>query len=170
VAGNPYDVDRDYGAAAAMNWRKWSWYRAEAGAAAVEAALIMGVLVLMIAGSIEFAQALWTNNTMLLAVEQAGRYAMVHNKAAPTTCAAQKQASHCPVLTATPLADCAASWAEQVLSSYQAPNIGVSASEDTTSTPNTMTICASYSFNFIAPRFFPEDSLDLTARVTVPLI
>ena len=104
-----------------MNWQKCSWHRAEAGAAAVEAALIMGVLLLMIAGSIEFAQALWTNNTMLLAVEQAGRYAMVHNKAAPTTCAAQQQALHCPVLSATPLADCAASWAEQVLSSYQSP-------------------------------------------------
>jgi len=153
-----------------MNVQKRSWYRAEAGAAAVEAALIMGVLLLMIAGSIEFAQALWTNNTMLLAVEQAGRYAMVHNNAAPTTCSAQQQASHCPVLSATPLANCAASWAEQVLSSYQIPNIGISASEDTTSTPNTMTICASYSFNFIAQRLFPEDFLDLTARVTVPLI
>jgi Flp pilus assembly protein TadG len=155
-----------------MNWPKWSWswYRAEGGAAAVEAALIMAVLLLMIAGSMEFAQALWTNNTMLLAVEQAGRYAMVHSQTPPPTCAAQTQASHCPVLSATPLANCAASWAQEVLSSYQASNIGVSASEDTTSSPNTMTICASYSFNFIAPRLFPEEFLDLTAQVTVPLI
>src|SRR5262249_38382769 len=157
LARNPCDLDSDYGAAAAMNWQKWSWYRAEGGAAAAEAALTMTVLLLMIVGSMEFAQALWTNNTMLLAVEQAGRYAMVHNKAAPTTCAAQNQASHCPVLSATPLANCAASWAQEALSSYQAPNIGVSASEDTTSTPNTMTICASYSFNFIAPGLFSED-------------
>ena len=153
-----------------MSWSKWSWCRAEGGAAAAEAALIMTVLLLMIAGSIEFAEALWTNNMMLLAVEQAGRYAMVHSQAPAPTCAAQKQASHCPVLSATPLANCAASWAQEVLSSYQAPNIGVSASEDTTSPPNTMTICASYSFKFIAPRLFPEDFLELTARVTVPLI
>src|SRR5215469_4119635 len=153
-----------------MNWSKRSRCRAEDGAAAAEAALIMGVLLLMIAGSIEFAQALWTNNTMLLAVEQAGRYAMVHSQTPPPTCAAQKQALHCPVFSATPLANCAASWAQEVLSSYQAPNIDVSASENTTSTPNTMTICASYSFNFIAPQLFREDFLDLTARVTVPLI
>jgi hypothetical protein len=88
--------------------------------------LIMAVLLLMIAGSIEFAQALWTNNTMLLAVEQAGRYAMVHSQTPPPTWTAQEQASHCPVLSATPLPNCAASWAQQVLSSYQAPNIGVS--------------------------------------------
>jgi hypothetical protein len=56
------------------------------------------------------------------------------------------------------------------LSAYQAPYIGVSVEEDTTSTPATVTICASYSFDFIAPRFLPFGPLDLTSRVTVPLI
>lgn len=153
-----------------MNFGKLSWCGAEDGAAAAEAAMIMTVLLLMIAGSIELAQALWVNNTMLLAVEEAGRYAMVRNLAAPATCAAQNQALNCPVLSATPLANCTASWAKQVLSAYQAPNVGVSVSEDTTSTPNTMTICASYSFNFLARGVFPNNFLDLTARVTVPLI
>jgi Flp pilus assembly protein TadG len=153
-----------------MSWRKRSWRRAEDGAAAAEAALIMTVLLLLVAGSIEFAQALWTNNTMLLAVEEAGRYAMVHNRASPVTCGAQKQASNCPGLSETPLANCTAWWAQQVLSAYQAPNVGVSVSEDTISTPNKITVCASYSFNFLAPQLLPYDFLDLTARVTVPLI
>jgi len=130
-----------------MSGQSRSWYAADDGAAAVEAALVMTVLLLLVTGSIEFAQALWTNNTMLLAVEEAGRYAMVHSQGQSATCAAQTQASHCPALSATPIANCAAWAAEQVLSAYQAPNIGVSVSEDTTSTPATVTICASYSFN-----------------------
>ena len=81
---------------------------AEDGAAAAEAALIITVLLLLVAGSIEFAQALWTNNTMLLAVEEAGRYAMVHSQALPVICEAQRQASNCPRLSETPLANCTA--------------------------------------------------------------
>jgi Flp pilus assembly protein TadG len=146
------------------------WHSAEDGAAAAEAALVMAVLLLLVAGSIEFAQALWTNNTMLLAIEQAGRYAMVHNRGPAMACAAQTQASHCPALTATPLADCTAKEAEQALSAYQAPNIGVSVSEDAASSPATITICASYSFDFLAPRLLPYRLLDLSVRVTVPLI
>ena len=153
-----------------MNQRSRSWCTAKDGAAAAEAALIMAVLLLLVAGSIEFARALWTNNTMLLAVEEAGRYAMVHNQAVPAACGAQTQASNCPALSATPIADCAAWAAEQVLSAYQTPSIGVSVSEDTTSTPSTMTICASYSFDFLAARLFPYNFLDLTVRVAVPLI
>lgn len=72
-----------------MNQRSRSWCTAKDGAAAAEAALIMAVLLLLVAGSIEFARALWTNNTMLLAVEEAGRYAMVHNQAVPAACGAQ---------------------------------------------------------------------------------
>ena len=153
-----------------MSRQTRSWYAAEHGVVAAEAALVMTVLLLLVAGAIEFAQALWTNNTMLLATEEAGRYAMVHNRAPPLTCAAQKQASRCPTLSAAPIANCAAWEAEQVLSAYQAPNVGVSVSEDTTSTPATITICASYSFNFLAPELLPYNFLDLNVRVTVPLI
>jgi Flp pilus assembly protein TadG len=153
-----------------MSYRKRSWYPADDGAVAAEAALIMTVLLLLLVGSIEFAQALWTNNTMLLAVEEAGRYAMVHSQASPVTCEVQRQASNCPRLSETPLANCTAWSAQQVLSAYQAPNVGVSVSEDTSSSPNKITICASYSFNFLAPQLLPYDFLDLTAQVTVPLI
>jgi Flp pilus assembly protein TadG len=170
LAGYAYELVCNNGGAAAMSGQSRAWRAADDGAAAAEAAVIMTALLLLVCGSIEFAQALWTNNTMLLAVEQAGRYAMVHNRAPAMTCVTQTQASRCPALSRTPIADCAASAAAQVLSAYKAPNIAVSASEDTTSNPATITICATYSFGFLVPQLLPFDLLELNVRVTVPLI
>ena len=153
-----------------MNWATPSRHVGEEGAAAVEAGLIMSVLLLLVVGSVEFGRAFWTYNTMLLAVEEAGRYAMTYNHGLALTCSGQSQASYCPTLSNTPLANCAALRAQQVLSAYQAPNIGVSVIEDTTSSPTTITVCASYSFDFIAPQLLPYGPLNLTSRVTVPLI
>jgi len=152
-----------------MNWRRGSRCEADAGTAAVEAALIMPVLLCAVVGSAEFARALWTYNTMLLAVEQGGRYAMAYNHRPPAICTAQSQASHCPALSNTPLANCSAWYAQQVLSGYRASAIGVSVAVDTTTSPATITICASYSFDFIAPQLLPYGPLDLTSRVTVPM-
>ena len=142
----------------------------EAGSAAVEAGVTISALLLLIVGTVEFGQAVWTSNTMLLAVEEAGRYAMVYNQGPLDTCGAQSQAPRCPTLSNTPLANCSAELAQQVLSSYQALRIGVSITEDTASSPATMTICTSYSFNFLAPELLPYGPLNLTHRVTVPLI
>ena len=111
---------------------------AEEGAAAVEAGVIMSVLLLLIVGSLELGRAFWTHSTMLLAIEEAGRYAMTYRHGSATTCGAQSQAANCPTLSNTPLANCSASRAQQVLSAYQVPNIGVSVSEDTTTVPGTI--------------------------------
>ena len=54
-----------------MNRRKRSGQSAEAGSAAIEAALIMSALLVAVVGSVETARALWTYNTMLIAVEEA---------------------------------------------------------------------------------------------------
>ena len=143
---------------------------AEEGATAVEAGVIMSVLLLLIVGSVEFGRAFWTYNTMLLAVEEAARYAMVYNHGPPGTCIAQSQASQCPTLSNTPLANCSAQRVQEVMSAYQAPNIGVSVKEDTAVSPATMTICGSYSFGFLTPRLLPYGPLTLTSQVTVPLI
>jgi Flp pilus assembly protein TadG len=153
-----------------MNGDRPSRYGGEEGAAAVEAGVIMSVLLLLIVGSIELGRAFWTYNTMLLAVEEAGRYAMTSNHRAMLTCRPQSQALYCPTLSNTPLADCAATRAQQILSSYQAPNIGVSVGEDTSSFPTTITVCASYSMGFIAPQILPYGPLRLRSQVTVPLI
>jgi Flp pilus assembly protein TadG len=153
-----------------MKRPKRLWRRADGGGATVEAAVVMAVLLLLLAGSLEFAQALWTYNTMLLAVAEAGRYAMAYNHRAPMMCGAQTPASNCPAASATPIANCSAWWAQQVLSAYQMPNIGVSVSEDTTSTPTTITVCASTSLELIGPPLFPRGPIDLIRQVTVPVI
>jgi len=119
----------------------------EAGSAAVEAGVTISALLLLIVGTVEFGQAVWTSNTMLLAVEEAGRYAMVYDQGPLDTCGAQSQAPRCPILSNTPLANCSAARAQRVLSAYKAPNIDVSVRGDSTSSPATITICASYSLD-----------------------
>jgi Flp pilus assembly protein TadG len=153
-----------------MKCRKPFWRAAETGTAAVEATVIMSVLLLAVVGSVEAARALWTYTTMLIAVEEAGRYAMVSIHRPPAICTAQTQASQCPALSNTPLANCSAWYAQQVLAAYRAPAIGVSVTVDTTTSPATMTICASHSFQFIAPQVLPYGPLDLISSVTVPMI
>jgi Flp pilus assembly protein TadG len=142
----------------------------EDGSATVEAGVTISALLLLIVGTVEFGQALWTSNTMLLAIEEAGRYAMVYNQGPLDTCGAQSQAPRCPILSNTPLANCSAARAQRVLSAYQAPNIDVSVREDGTSSPATITICASYSLDFVPLQLLPYGALNLTRQVTVPLI
>jgi TadE-like protein len=153
-----------------MNRRKRARPAAEAGTAAVEAALIMSVLLLAVVGGVETARALWTYNTMLMAVEEAGRYAMMYNHRPPAICMPQTQAPQCPALSNTPLANCSAWYAQQILAAYRAPAIAVSVAVDTTASPAEITICASHSFNFIAPHLLPYGPLDLLSSVTVPMI
>jgi hypothetical protein len=153
-----------------MNGGRPCRYGEEEGTATVEAGAVVSVLFLLIAGSVEFGRAFWIYNTMLLAVEDAGRYAMTYNHGAMVICKPQSQALYCPTLSNTPLADCAAARAQQILSAYEAPNVGVSVMEDTSSSPTTITVCASYSLDFISPQLLPYGPLHLTSRVTVPLI
>jgi Flp pilus assembly protein TadG len=147
-----------------------AWRSAEEGSAAVEAGVVMSVLLLLVVGSMEFGRAFWTHNTMLLAVEEASRYAMTYGHGSAPTCAAQNPAANCSPPSNTPVANCAASRAQQILSAYQLSNIGVSVSEDTSTLPSTITVCANYSFDFIAPRLLPYGPLNLRSQVTVPLI
>ena len=153
-----------------MKQRDQLWGRADQGGVAAEAAIVVTVLLLMLLGSIEFAEALWTSDAMLMAVEEAGRYAMEYNHWAPVTCGAQTPPSNCPAPSNTPIANCSAWWAQQTLSAYQMPNISVSVREDTTSTPTTITVCASYSFSLFAAPFLPSGPIKLTQKVTVPVI
>lgn len=147
-----------------------SWRRSENGAAAVEAGLILAVLLLGIVGSIEFGRAFWTYNTMILAVEKAGRYAMLNPSGTVELCQAQVSAGTCPEPSDTPLANCSAARVREVLFSYRVENIAVTAREDAISMPKTMTICASSSFGFLTPQLLPYGSLDLSSRITVPLL
>ena len=150
--------------------RKIPKVRRNEGTAAVEAALIAPVLFFAILGIIELGTAFWQWNTMLLAVQEAGRSAMINNDALPISCGAQNQAASCPALSNTLLANCAAARAQQVLSSYQAANIEISVREDQTSTPATITVCARHTFGFAAPGLLPFGPFNLKSQVTVPLV
>jgi len=140
------------------------------GSAAVEASIILSALLLLIVGSIEFGRVLWMENTMLLAVQEAGRFAMISNDAPPMSCDAQVQTTSCPAPSNTPLANCAAALAQQVLSSYKVASTAISVKEDQTSTPATITICARHSFGFAAPGLLPFGPLNLKSQVTVPRV
>ena len=121
------------------------------GTAAVEAAFIAPILFLAILGIVEFGMALWQWNTMLLAVEQTGRYVMVNNASCDTSCAQIQMQSILP--------------AASVCTTPTAGQICVSASTSA-GTPSKMTLTAAYNFNLLA-LFGP---FTITSQGTVPLI
>jgi Flp pilus assembly protein TadG len=142
--------------------------RSEEGATAVEAAIVLSTFLVITLGLIQFAMGYWNYSTMLLAVDEAGRYAMVYNQGPPAACGAQTQAPGCPSLTAGALENCTAARAQTVLTNYQAPNT-VKVSARHPPELNTMIICSSYSFSFIAPTLLPFGPIALIRQVTVPL-
>ena len=64
--------------------RRRGW---DEGATAVEAAITFSVMLALIFGVVGFGFALWQSSTMMLAVEQAGRYVMINNASCNTSCA-----------------------------------------------------------------------------------
>jgi len=141
------------------------WRGADDGATAVEACMVMLVLVLLMVGSMEFGRAFWTWNTMVLAVQEGGRYAMVYNPTSYPTPPGIPAAA-CPSAATITLSNCAVARANEYLSAYGTPSVSVSSSSTTTS----MTISATYTFNFILPALLPYGPINLTSQVTVPLI
>jgi Flp pilus assembly protein TadG len=122
----------------------------EEGAAAIEAAITLSLFLFLILGIIEFGTALYSWNTMQLAVEQAGRYAMVNSATVtPATAEAQMQT----VLTSA--AVCTAPAAGQIC-----VDATIAAGS-----PSTMTLTAKYNFNFLAL----AGSFTMTNQATFPL-
>lgn len=114
----------------------------------------------MIFGASEFGTAVWQWNKMLLAVEQAGRYAMVNNS----------YSTNPPGCTGT-LASCTETQMQNILSGASVcttPTAGqtcVTALQSTTGSPRTMTLSANYSFNF----FGLAAPFTISSQATVPL-
>ena len=121
--------------------RKIRLRRCEAGATAVEAALILPVFLLLLLGLVKFGTALWQWNTMLRAVEHAGRYAMINNNAASFP--------NCTVTTPT-LTSCTEQQMTNILSAASvctSPSAGEMCVNASTSS-GSMTLSANYSFSF----------------------
>ena len=68
--------------------KKQSW---DEGAAAVEGAITIAILIAMIFGVIEFGRAAWQWNTVMLAVQEAGRYVMIHKPCSASCAEGQMQ-------------------------------------------------------------------------------
>jgi Flp pilus assembly protein TadG len=148
--------------------RKRSFWRgADDGATAVEACMVMLMLVLLMTGSMEFGRAFWTWNTMVLAVQEGGRYAMVYN---PASYPSGPPSASCPSAATVTLSNCAVARANEYLSAYGTPSVSVSSSAGWTTTPPSMTITATYAFNFILPALLPYGPINLTSQVCVPII
>ena len=93
---------------------------------------------------------------MLLAVEEAGRYAMLYN---PTNYPSGPPSASCSVATPT-IANCAVAWANKNWGN----NFTVSCTAGCAGTVGTnMTFTATYTFNFI-------NSISLSRGIQVPLI
>jgi Flp pilus assembly protein TadG len=150
------------------------------GAAAVEAALVFSAFVLLIFGTIEFAQIFWTWNTMMLAVEEGGRYTMVswQNVNFSGSCTAVSLPPSCTAVLPSSrnknVAYCAVNQANQTLSSYPTSNtVTVSVSLCTAANPPdppTMTIQGTFTYNFIPSSLLPYGPITVTSQTTVPLI
>ena len=149
--------------------------RSEEGATAVEAAIVLSTFLVITLGLVEFAMAYWNYSTMLLAVDEGGRYAMVYNPVnfpagpPPPACPAQALVPGCATPIGNALENCAVAQAQTVLTNYKAPNTVKVSAQRAAGAPPTMNICASYSFSFIAPALLPFGPIALKRQVTVPL-
>jgi Flp pilus assembly protein TadG len=125
--------------------------KGEAGSVVVELAVTLSAMLLLIFGAIQFALVFWNWHTMLLAVEEAGRYAMLYNSTTfpngPPDCA-------------DTLANCAVAWADENWGSLY--TITSSSGTDADGNP-TLTFKATYTFDFIA-------SFSLSRAIEVPAI
>jgi Flp pilus assembly protein TadG len=141
----------------------------EEGATAVETAFILSVLLAMIFGVLEFGTTLFQWNTMLLAVEQAGRYVMINNKTAQLQLTSDAKTQMKAVLTNA--TDCTVTNGVPVAPT--AGNVCVYA-KTTAGTPSTMTLEAIYAYDVIGPTasligLAQSGPFTVTSQATFPL-
>jgi len=107
--------------------------RSEEGAVAVETAISLSLLLMLVFGIIEFSLAFWQWNTMRYAVSEAGRYVMVNNATCGTSCAQSQMQTHLPTAA--------------ICTTPSAGAMCVNATT-TAGTPSIMTLTARYSFTY----------------------
>jgi len=134
---------------------KNSLLREDEGATAVEAALVISVLIFLTFGIIEFGMALWAWNTMGLAVQDAGRHVMINNATCDTTCAVSQMQSMLATAPGTVSTTCTTPTADQICLS----------ASTIAGTPSLMTLTAAYGFKVIGL----SPTYTLTSQATFPL-
>jgi Flp pilus assembly protein TadG len=116
---------------------RYGW---DEGATAVEAAITLSILLVLLIGIFNFGTALWQLNTMQLAVEQAGRWAMINN--ADQTVASDAATQMLAVLPS-------ASQSCPLPGAPAAGTLWICATENNASTPKTVTLSAVYGYDVI---------------------
>jgi Flp pilus assembly protein TadG len=142
-----------------MTWRQPTLRGRDEGAVALEAALILTLLMLLLLGIIEFTVGWWQLNSMSLAVAHAGRHVMLsyaQTTPPPTACDTT----------------CAETWMQAVLTNAAvcttptANQTCVTASLKTNNGTPGMSLTASYGFSFAAIR---GTMVPLRSGIWVPL-
>jgi hypothetical protein len=151
--------------------RHQSLCSSEQGATAVETAIVFTALMLLIFGILQFAQIFWAWNTIWLAIEEGGRFAMINSTQNPN-------AGSCPAPNPLPPGCapyrfpvyCVPSQINNILSSYPSPASSPNAFTASLSCSGaTLTIQGTFTFNFIGSTLFPYGPIILTSQYTVPL-
>jgi Flp pilus assembly protein TadG len=144
------------------------------GAVGVEAAIVLSLLLALIFGIVEFGFGFLQWNTMLLAVEQAGRYVMINNATCGTSCAVTQMQA---VLTTATGCTAPTTPGQMCVSACMNPDptkpFPMCVIATPVPSPQTLRLTASYRLSFVAlfnpvtmTRLAP---LTLTRQVTVPL-
>ncbi|HLO77311.1 MAG TPA: TadE/TadG family type IV pilus assembly protein [Magnetospirillum sp.] len=115
------------------------------GAMAVEFALLLPVLLLMLTGILEFGRAMWIRQDMQFAVEEAARYALANDTASVTAISAKVSARLGAVGPA-----------------------GVPMTVTTTVDADAITVTASADFATVIPGILPQGNAVLSARCRLP--
>jgi Flp pilus assembly protein TadG len=132
----------------AQKWPRRGW---DEGATAVEAAIVISLFIALVFGIIEFATALWQWNTTMLAVQEAGRYAMINNA---TVTAAEQQMSLVisGTISGTPICTNSGGSINPPPADNPLCVFASTAGTGTTSDPKTMTLTAIYAYsNILVP-------------------
>jgi hypothetical protein len=149
-------------------WRKPTLYGRDEGAVAVEAAITLSVLLMLIFGIIEFTVAFWQVHSMSLAVEQAGRYVML-SYATPTTTHCDTGCALTQMKGILTTAICTPPTTDNCITVSASPKSILLVPGTTPPTPSTngMTLTASYGFKGL--NFIGVGTFALSSGIWVPL-
>ncbi len=146
----------------------------EEGSVAVEAAIIFSVLLALTFGIIEFGTTFFQWNTMVLAVEEAGRYIMLHNACNTPSCGETRLQTAFTNLGYSSPPPCTVAMGNIVAPSPGNICVHVSKTTGTPPQPDTLTFTAVYAYNnIIVPVGFVNGVLSgpftVTGRASFPL-